>query len=236
MAKVTPGPIVIDARGKLADVVFSRRRGTSYTRRWLIPHNPKSRDQTAWRTAYTNLFTHWQTVTTDAQRRAWNEFAKTQRHPIPISAPVHTSGWNEFLLWNIYLLQIASTINNDPPTSLAKDETLRVQIVTNTASPQDLTVNLTSSVSDPDNWNAIVFSCPPVLATHYWWNNMKRWVNAYPYGSGRNITSDWADVMNHIPIPSGTLIAGKRITVAARSINLNTGALGHFYFDQSLTA
>lgn len=63
MARISLGPIVSDASGKIAGTVFSRWKGRNYVRRLITPSNPQSVDQTAQRNAMARCVELWRSLT-----------------------------------------------------------------------------------------------------------------------------------------------------------------------------
>lgn len=62
MARITLAPIVSDAAGKLAGVVFSRWKGRNYARKLITPANPQSAAQTVVRNALARCVELWRSL------------------------------------------------------------------------------------------------------------------------------------------------------------------------------
>ncbi len=90
MARITFGPLVIAASGKVGDTVFSRWKGRPYIRSRVTPANPKTTDQTKQRIRLTNAVFQWQQLPQDIKDR-WGEYA----------SPYAMSGYNKWCDVNI---------------------------------------------------------------------------------------------------------------------------------------
>lgn len=77
MAKIKLSSPVSDVRGALGQDVYSNWKGISYIRRKALTiSNPQSAAQTEVRNALTMYSRLWLSTLTDAQRAAWEEYAK----------------------------------------------------------------------------------------------------------------------------------------------------------------
>lgn len=78
MVKVTGPFLSLDARGSLADTLTaSVWKGINYIRQRVVPHNPKSAEQTAVRATMTDGVSKWRfNVVTQLQKNFWNTYAK----------------------------------------------------------------------------------------------------------------------------------------------------------------
>jgi predicted aldo/keto reductase-like oxidoreductase len=78
MVRVTGPFLSLDARGTLADTLTaSFWRGINYIRTRVVPHNPKSAEQTAVRSTLTDGVSKWRfNVVTQLQKNFWNTYAK----------------------------------------------------------------------------------------------------------------------------------------------------------------
>jgi len=90
MARITFGPMIVAASGKVGDTVFSRWKGRPYIRSRVTPANPKTALQVKQRTRLTNAVLHWQNLPQDIKDR-WGEYA----------SPYAMSGYNKWCDVNI---------------------------------------------------------------------------------------------------------------------------------------
>lgn len=106
MAKVTGPLFSLDARGRVGDsLVFSKQRGTNYTKKHTIPTNPQTAAQTRQRmvTAFcTKLWSHM----TDAEKATW----------APLAAELNLSPYHACLKTNLHRLRShqAPTLTAEP--------------------------------------------------------------------------------------------------------------------------
>lgn len=91
MAKVTAPLFGFTASGKLADALcFFRWKGIDCARKYVVPNNPQTADQTTQRNAFTSCVSAWRNYFTVAQgRTAWNRTATVGPKPM--------SGFNAFI-------------------------------------------------------------------------------------------------------------------------------------------
>lgn len=78
MVRVTGPFLSLDARGSLAQTLTaSYWRGVNYIRSRVVPHNPKSDEQTAVRSTLTDGVSRWRFgQISQLQKNFWNTYAK----------------------------------------------------------------------------------------------------------------------------------------------------------------
>ena len=96
MARIAFGPIVSDARGKVAGTIFSIWRGIAYAKRFSKPGNPNTAAQQLVRNPFARLSTIWK-VLDSSLVNAWTLYAKgkgfTNRNAfIGLSVPTEIPG------------------------------------------------------------------------------------------------------------------------------------------------
>jgi hypothetical protein len=74
MAKIQFGGGVSMASGKIGGTVYSRNKGGSYSRNWVVPTNPQSAKQSTQRNLFALKSAAWRDLT-DEQRTAWESWA-----------------------------------------------------------------------------------------------------------------------------------------------------------------
>lgn len=89
MARITYSPLVVDARGSVADCVFSKWKGRSYIRSRVTPANPKTAAQTLVRESLKRTVALYQSLQVDP-KNAWDLHAGAQA----------ISGYNDFVSAN----------------------------------------------------------------------------------------------------------------------------------------
>jgi hypothetical protein len=219
MAKVTLGPIVCDARGKLGAVVFTRAKGLNTTREWFKPPNPASYNMSFPRPALAAAVRVWTQNLTDAQRLAWATFALEHPKPNPmapgllLTAQQWCSAIN--MIGQYYTGNFPMT---DPPPNLDVPALDDLIIVTNTASPPTLVVE----ADGPDLNDAqfvLICATMPVSAGRLNW---RKWLNAItgiPTNTPTDITSPWLGIMSGRSKGPFLLTSGRRIGVTARILD-----------------
>jgi hypothetical protein len=107
MAKVR-GPLYsIDARGVIADaMVFAGWKGIKWVRGQFIPQNPKTTDQVAQRTIFTQAIDGWH-GTTAQQKIDWQTAIERKGYTM--------SGFNFYVSEYIKSMLLGETPSNDPP-------------------------------------------------------------------------------------------------------------------------
>jgi len=75
MAKVTAPMLSLDARGRLGDsLIFSKQRGTNYTKAYAVPNNPQTAPQVGHRMGIAAITQHWAGLY-DSQKASWADLA-----------------------------------------------------------------------------------------------------------------------------------------------------------------
>ena len=118
MAKFTYGPIVSDARNKLAGVVFSRSRSGPYGRSKVSPTQPRTSYQATVRANFTYLAKYWSSAAMDAYRAGW--IALAQRYPVKdVFGNTRTlTGLQFFIKCNGVILQCGNPVQPIPPEDM----------------------------------------------------------------------------------------------------------------------
>lgn len=118
MAKFTYGPIVSDARNKVAGVVFSRSRSGPYGRTKVSPTQPRTSYQRTVRSFFSALSKLWGDATMDANRAGWRSLA--ERYPVKdVFGNSRTlTGLQMFVKCNRALQAVGETVLLVAPASL----------------------------------------------------------------------------------------------------------------------
>ena len=111
MAAIRTGPIVADIRGKVGSSVFSRNSSGAFVRDVGTWTQPDTQAQLDARTVITDLSAAWGTTLTEAQRRAWRQYAAHHPRPNRWGQPTNTSGYNRFIRINAYEYRDDQTIH-----------------------------------------------------------------------------------------------------------------------------
>ena len=127
MALVKYGPSVVDARGSVAGVVFSKNATSHYMRSRSIPVNPRSTrckiergagnsNQVIIRAATAALTVRWSSVLTSDQRAGWELYAANVVVKNKLGESIKLSGMNHYLRCNVIRYAHYSKAFDDAPT------------------------------------------------------------------------------------------------------------------------
>lgn len=117
MAVTRPGHIVADIRGKVGNIIFSRNQGGPYVRSTgPTPADPTDQQQEC-RDAMTQLSRDWGTELTEANRRAWQQYARTYKMLDRWGKATYENGYSYFVRCNFNPMRILGTLfYYSPPT------------------------------------------------------------------------------------------------------------------------
>ena len=159
-AKMTPGAIVSEIRGKIAATVFARNKGGQVIRNRITPINRRSVGQSSQRQLLAALAAQWRGLT-QAQRDSWNAAAPNFPQSDNLGQTIYLSGEQLYVRCNANLVLIGqSQITTAPaPTSFA---TLAFTSLTATADDQAISLAFTPTV--PTGYNLVVRATAPLSA------------------------------------------------------------------------
>lgn len=126
MALVKFGAGIVDARGSIAGMTFSRNKSGAIIRARVKPVNPKAPRQEHARTIVSNLAAFWHTDLSVVNRGLWETYAAAVPMKNKLGETIHLSGFNHFIRTNCPQLQLAEDIIEPGPDTLSlmgKDET-----------------------------------------------------------------------------------------------------------------
>ena len=115
MALVKFGPGIVDARGSVGGVVFSRNSTSNYMRARSIPVNPSTDLQNVVRAALAMLCDRWSQVVTALQRTGWEVYASNVSMKNKLGEAIYISGFNHYLRSNIPRAQAGVAVIDAPP-------------------------------------------------------------------------------------------------------------------------
>ncbi|GAI13344.1 unnamed protein product [marine sediment metagenome] len=116
MALVKFGPGIVDARGSVGGVVFSKNSTSHYMRARTIPVNPNTEWQDQIRSAMANLCDQWSQILDAAARTAWELYASRVTVKNKLGEAINISGFNHFLRSNIPRVQAGVAVITAGPT------------------------------------------------------------------------------------------------------------------------
>ncbi len=109
------GAGIIEARGSIAGMTFSRNRSGAYARARVKPVNPNTDRQNDVRAAMAFLTDRWSQTVTNAQRIAWNLYASNVSMLNGLGESIHLSGFNHYIRSNVIAKMIGLTVIDAGP-------------------------------------------------------------------------------------------------------------------------
>jgi len=117
MALIKYGGGITEMRGSIAGNVFSRNRYGAYARSRTKPVNPNSSRQSAIRSIISEVSQAWFADTTQAQRDAWDVFAKNVPATNKLGEVIYLSGFNQYVKSNVAALNAGLPAIQAAPTN-----------------------------------------------------------------------------------------------------------------------
>jgi len=115
MALIKFGPGIVDARGSVAGVVFSKNSTSNYMRARTKPVNPNTAQQNTIRAAMAYLVDRWSQTLTALKRTSWELYATNLVMKNRLGEAIHLSGFNHYLRSNIPRVQAGVAVIDDGP-------------------------------------------------------------------------------------------------------------------------
>jgi hypothetical protein len=147
MAKVTFGPLVTEARGKVGDVVFSRTRGGAISRAAPVRVDPYTTIQTDYQDIFKAGALRWNANLTDDQRKRWREFSQLYPRTDQLAQGYAPSGQCRHAGSNAVAYRYGGGFLDDPPANLDCPQPTNVEILAATETPQLLSVRMSGSLA-----------------------------------------------------------------------------------------
>lgn len=143
MSKTTAPLLSFDARGQIGkSQVYSSWKGRAYARRYVVPANPQSVEQTKTRSLFSWLQSVFKVMPTSV-KAGWEAYAGTLR----------VTGANAFIKGNLSPLRGLANLSTFL-MSPAANSGLKAATMTVTPGAQSITVKLTPPIL-PDGWTVI---------------------------------------------------------------------------------
>jgi hypothetical protein len=77
VAVVNLHPVIESMHGKVGNVVFVKRKGTQFMRKYVIPRDPETEVQLKNRSAFSRCVAKWQLLPQN-EKDVWNQYGKTR--------------------------------------------------------------------------------------------------------------------------------------------------------------
>jgi hypothetical protein len=217
MAKIMFGAVAVDARNKIAGIVYSKNAAGGYVRVKVSPTQAATNRRGLVRTRITNLSKYWSATLTGAQIAAWNAFAKNNPVKDVFGRTITLSGIQTFCRLNANILNVGGTQIDDPPASLT------IQGITSIAPAAAAGAATFSVVYAPSPLDTNV--CLNVFATQQlpigrsFTKSYKRWIFA---SAAAAVTP--ANIHSAYLAKFGALVEGSAIGVFVNVVDKTTGA------------
>lgn len=115
MAKVNYGGVVMDARGKMNGLVYSKNKFGPFVRTKVTPTNRNTAAQAQVRANFGELSKQWSSLLTAAERVDWTNLAQNYPRRDVFGNTKVLTGFNMFLSVNQILLQLGQTPHETAP-------------------------------------------------------------------------------------------------------------------------
>lgn len=182
MAKFQGNGVVGEIRGQFGNIVFSRNRSGAYIRGNFSPVNPNTERQQVVRSAFQSAASRWNSILTEAQREAWNSFAKNTPVVDVFGAQKTLTGFNHYVGHQTLATQLGIGNIADAPTAFGTAEipVIEEAQMTITNADQKLNILLADVISNFDctatDVTVGVYVGPPVSEGVNYFNGPYRFV------------------------------------------------------------
>lgn len=213
--KVKWGALMVDGRGKIGGQVASKNRAGAYMRTKVTPVNPQTSAQSGVRANLTFMSQSWQLLTED-QRAGWNGAVQNYARTDIFGDIKNPSGFNLYLRLNLNILAAGGGVISDVPV-----DTFAPELVTFTAAPDSAAgdFDITFSPTPVPLNTAYVIECTEqTSAGKSFVKNLFRTVQVLPAADATP-----TNIFANYTAKFGSLIAGKKITVRVKAVNLISG-------------
>jgi hypothetical protein len=222
MALVQYGPIVSDARKKIAGVVATKGHAGNFMRKKVSPIQPRTSSQRNVRAVFSSISKAWQTITATAIA-AFNALAKATPKKDRFGNTVTLTGAQLYMSLNRNLQQIAAAAY---PLTAAPGALTATSPGTLTATAVHSTgvITITPAAYPATGEAAVVFAGPPISPGKTFVGKNFKFVAYFgtisvPPAVPYVITTPYAALF-------GAFTAGKKISVLVKHVNFTTGAAG----------
>ncbi len=218
MAKLVFGPVVLDARGKVGGVVFSKSKAGAIGRKKVSPSQPRTTSQSTVRSDFTELSKAWSSVLTDTQRAGWISLAKNNPVHDVFGATIVLTGLQMYQRLNRALSTIGQARIDDPPVNLFAESAGAVTVVADSVAPT-LTILPSKFNTAISGW---VISAAPLLSAGRASVGTKQSVVKH----GVTVLAAAQSFLTEYVAKFGDLIPGLRLFASISYTNKTTGAQG----------
>lgn len=218
MALVTYGPIVSNARKKIAGVVATKGHAGNFMRNKVAPIQPRTQSQRNVRSNFTSLAKSWGALTA-AQIAGWNALAKSTPLKDRLGNSVTLTGLQMYMRLNRNLTTVNTAAISAPPATLTATAPGTLTVAVNHVGP---TFTVTPTNYPANGESAAIFGSPQLSPGRTFIGKNYRLLLVVPY----NASPTAYDLHTVYPAKFGTILAAKQIGVLVKHISTTTGAAG----------
>jgi len=215
MAKVKFTAVVADMRNKLNGSVFARNRGGAYVRTKVTPLNPQSVRQVAARNLLTSLAQGFRSLTQE-QITAWNEAVSQWQTTDIFGDLVSPTGLALYVRLNSNISNGGGSLISNPPAPVGAAALADLQLsAAVTGDVFDLIFDHCAVPSDHSMYVESTAMLSPGINNA---NSRFRYIDYFTSG-----TTSPVDAFSTQTAKFGALVAGQKVYVRAKLINVVTG-------------
>ncbi len=151
------GPGILDARGSIGGVTFSKNSTSHYMRSRVKPVNPNTERQDDVRSGVAEATTRWSQTLNNASRILWNEYAAGVTMPNVLGEAVHISGFNHYIRSNAFRISLGFAAIDAAPAIMeipAQDPSLAIAP---SAGAQQLNVSFDDTMDWANETGGVLF-------------------------------------------------------------------------------
>jgi hypothetical protein len=174
--------------------------------------------QDAQRLIFKTASLRWNSTLTDAQRLAWRTFTETYPRTDQLSQRYAPSGQSRHAGCNAIAYAYAGTFLDDPPPNLHCHQPTKIEILTATAAPQALSIEMSGTLDADEYWVLTAAPLTNVGKTNV--GNLWR-----PLDFGSDALPHTEDAIVAYTAKFSALVAAKRIHVRFQIANVATGTI-----------
>lgn len=151
------GPGIVEARGSIAGVTFSRNKSGAYARARVKPVHPNTAGQVAVKAAMALMSVHWANALSAANRAAWNLYGSNVSMLNKLGEAINLSGQNHFIRSNSILARFGGTMINAGPVVFELPEQDPTMAVSGSEAAQQLSLSWDDGLPWADEDGAFIY-------------------------------------------------------------------------------
>jgi hypothetical protein len=223
MAKIVFGPVISEARNKIALTVYSRNRGGPYIREKVTPSQTPTTPRVASKNLMTSTSHAWSQTLTEAQRQAWRSFASTIPLHDKLGNTHNLSGqnWWQKLATNQSI--IGAAITTDPPANLDVTQPATFAATATVASSSSISIPITPGETIQPGEHLQIWATHSMNLGRTYFTRLLRLIQTVDHTATIPIDAGAAWLTRYAPA-----LASKRIGIALRYVNDANGNASKF--------